>query len=461
MKINKALLAVFAGGVVLLVVVISALFGGRGVSQKPENGVITSAGEDSKKNTLLALEAKVSESLAENEILRDENSQMTARNRQLSDELSALRQKVTAVEERVTRASNSGTSVIDRLDEYEQKLSESAKAGKEKLANTGSRFFERLKAPSAGGVSESQGVVSESEGTTSSVFTFDRFKSQQNGGTVNLGVGMSWAAPANRGDYDPKKNTGTTKADKKSTGSKMVRKYTISPLAVGFDGVSVTGLVGRIPVKGKTVDPYRAKIMIGRDNLAANGYYFDHVDGMVVEGWAVGDWNLSCVSVKIDSYSFVFDDGTIVAKEPQGGSLDSGDSIGYISMRNGFPCVPGDFHTNAPAFLAQQGVLSGIKAAGEAYAAKQTSTENLPLGGSRSTVTGNTGQYAWGKAISSSVDGSIQWVVERQQNSFDAVVTPPGETVSVHFEKQIEIDYDPEGRRINHEESLAYQSLLD
>ncbi len=456
MKINKGLLLVFASGAVVLVVLLATLFGGKGVAQKPENSINGNAGSDSKNNTLLALEAKVTETLSDNELLRDDNKDLAKKNKQLTDDLQILSEKIKAVEDKVSRSVKK-PSVLDRLDEYEKQLSASASKGAGEISENGSKLFERLQSPSAG----KDTAASASQAEKKTVFTFDQFKRQPNAGTSTaLGGGMDWVVPANRSDYDPKK-PGKAKVDKKPDASKKIRKYTIPPLAFGFDGVAVTGLVGRIPVKGKTVDPYRAKIMIGRDNLAANGFSFDHVDGMIVEGWAIGDWNLSCVNVKIDSYTFVFDDGTIVAKEPEGGSSESGDSLGYVSLPNGFPCVPGDFHTNAPSFLAQQGVLAGLSAAGEAFAAKQTSTENLPLGGNRTSVTGNTGKYAWGKAISASVDSSIQWVVDRQQNSFDAVVTPPGQLVSVHFEKQIEIDYDPEGRRVNHEESLAYESVLD
>ena len=53
------------------------------------------------------------------------------------------------------------------------------------------------------------------------------------------------------------------------------------------------------------------KIITGADNLAANGLTVPGVQGMVWSGTAVGDWTLACVTGRLDSVTFVFDDGTI------------------------------------------------------------------------------------------------------------------------------------------------------
>lgn len=57
----------------------------------------------------------------------------------------------------------------------------------------------------------------------------------------------------------------------------------------------MTALLGRVPVNGTVTDPYPFKVLIGKDNLTANGIELPDVEGAVVSGTASGDWTLSCV----------------------------------------------------------------------------------------------------------------------------------------------------------------------
>ncbi len=58
---------------------------------------------------------------------------------------------------------------------------------------------------------------------------------------------------------------------------------------------SMTALLGRVPINGTVTDPYPFKLMIGKDNLTANGIELPDVEGAIVSGTASGDWTLSCV----------------------------------------------------------------------------------------------------------------------------------------------------------------------
>ncbi len=58
-------------------------------------------------------------------------------------------------------------------------------------------------------------------------------------------------------------------------------------------------LIGRVPVDGTVNDPYPFKILIGPDNLTANGIELPDVAGAVASGTASGDWTLSCVRGQI------------------------------------------------------------------------------------------------------------------------------------------------------------------
>lgn len=57
----------------------------------------------------------------------------------------------------------------------------------------------------------------------------------------------------------------------------------------------MTALLGRVPINGTVTDPYPFKVLIGRDNLTANGIDLPDVEGAIVSGTASGDRTLSCV----------------------------------------------------------------------------------------------------------------------------------------------------------------------
>ena len=136
--------------------------------------------------------------------------------------------------------------------------------------------------------------------------------------------------------------------------------YTIPKDATLTDGLALTALIGRIPVEGQTPDPYPVKIYIGKENLLANGHDMPEVEGMIFSGLGFGDWNLSCVSARLTSATFIFEDGSIVNHSSQGQPL------GYISDPSGVPCVAGRLVTNATSFIPQRIGLAGQGAAGSA-----------------------------------------------------------------------------------------------
>ena len=87
--------------------------------------------------------------------------------------------------------------------------------------------------------------------------------------------------------------------------------YTVPRNATLIGSTAMTALVGRVPVQGQVRDPMPFKVITGVDNLAANGLTVPGVQGMVWSGTAIGDWTLSCVTGRLDSVTFVFEDGTI------------------------------------------------------------------------------------------------------------------------------------------------------
>ena len=268
-----------------------------------------------------------------------------------------------------------------------------------------------------------------------------------------------------------KHRTGRTPESARSTGAstsggmearlqdpRPIPVYTVPRNATLIGSTAMTALVGRIPVEGQVRDPMPFKVITGAENLAANGLRAPGVQGMVWSGTAIGDWTLSCVSGRLDSVTFVFDDGTIRTlsgddSQGQGGGEDK--SLGWISDAQGIPCVSGERKTNAPAFLSQRIGVMALQAAGQAAAAAETTSVIGDSGSVTSTVTGDTGTYVLGKTVAGGSDKVAKWLLERQSQSFDAVFVPAGAKLAIHVDRELPIDLNPNGRRLRHAAATA------
>ena len=224
-----------------------------------------------------------------------------------------------------------------------------------------------------------------------------------------------------------------------------VPAYTVPRNATLLGATALTALVGRVPVHGQVRDPMPFKVITGADNLAANGHTVPGVRGMVWSGTAIGDWTLSCITGRLDSVTFVFDDGTIRTISTEGG-----EALAWISDHQGFPCISGKRKTNAPAFLSQRIAVTALQAAAEAAAASQTTVSIEPHGASSGQVTGDHGAYVLGKTVSSASKEITRWLTERQSQSFDAVVARAGVRLAIHIDHELTIDLEPQGRRLDY-----------
>ncbi|WP_409160585.1 TIGR03752 family integrating conjugative element protein [Pectobacterium sp. B2J-2] len=239
--------------------------------------------------------------------------------------------------------------------------------------------------------------------------------------------------------------------------------YTLPENSTLIGSRAMTALLGRVPVDGKVTDPYPFKVLIGKDNLTANGIDLPDVQGAIVSGTATGDWTLSCVRGSVSSITFVFTDGTVrTLPRPSGQaegnnsqSSNSGGSIGWISDENGIPCLSGERKSNASTYLPTLFALSAGSAAGEALAQNQNTTQTNGLGGVTSSLTGDAGQAVMGKAISGGMQETVEWVKARYGQTFDAVYVPPGMKVAVHITRQLAIDYEEKGRKVKYDFNLG------
>ena len=87
-------------------------------------------------------------------------------------------------------------------------------------------------------------------------------------------------------------------------------------------------------------------MLVGAENLAANGLALPEVAGVIFRGTALGDWNLSCVRGRLLSATFVFRNGTI--RTVRGNEQEP---LGELADEFGVPCVSGKRITDAASYL--------------------------------------------------------------------------------------------------------------
>lgn len=252
---------------------------------------------------------------------------------------------------------------------------------------------------------------------------------------------------------------------------KKVAWYTVPENATLMGTTAMTGMIGRIPIGGRVVDPYPFKIIVSSDNLATNGHHIPGLNGMVFSGVATGDLMLRCISAKLYSVTYTFDDGTILTqRETQGadvGLQEGGGTqrrgLGWLSDEWGNPCIKGELITNAPAYLATQFGLSAAEGYARATAENETTSVVTSSGAIVESTTGSSTKRAGGEAVADGFESVSEWFRARQQDSFDAVFVRSGSKVAVHIETQLEIDYDPNGRKLayEHQNRPGYSRQLD
>lgn len=233
--------------------------------------------------------------------------------------------------------------------------------------------------------------------------------------------------------------------------------FTIPTNSTLLGSTSMTALIGRIPLNGSVTDPYPFKVIVGRENLIANGIELPDIEGAVIAGTATGDWTLSCVKGKVDSITFVFSDGRVASnQEAKNNNNEKG--IGWLSNPEGVPCISGTRKTNAPEYLSSQFLLAGAGAAAQGLSQGQTTTI-VDNGSVISAVTGNQGKFILGQALGGGLQETTEWLRQRYGQTFDAVYVPPGQAVAVHITQELRIDYNPSSRKVKYHHSRSTSRL--
>ncbi|AUH01882.1 TIGR03752 family integrating conjugative element protein [Prodigiosinella confusarubida] len=290
-------------------------------------------------------------------------------------------------------------------------------------------------------------------------------------GNTNIANGFSFATSflddnaitRQKAELANKTNAGKTLSGNNAAEGPVDPVYTLPENSTLIGSRAMTALLGRVPIDGKVTDPYPFKVLIGKDNLTANGIDLPDVQGAIVSGTATGDWTLSCVRGSVTSITFVFSDGTVRTLPRPAGQTDSqggnngnnAGSIGWLSDENGIPCLSGERKSNASTYLPTLFALSASSAAGDALAQNQNTAQTNAYGGVTSTLTGDAGQSVLGKAVSGGMRDMADWVKARYGQTFDAIYVPPGMKVAVHITRQLAIDYEEKGRKVKYDFSLS------
>lgn len=413
---------------------------------------------------------------AANEELLKENKRLRARERDIDARIASgledERNKIKSDREDAARAKAETRSLLDKFrSEYDRRL--------------GTNKEQDL--PVGFGLKEGEGSAFEGDsGELVWVEPSDQreVESKSTGGSGGT-RGSGYSFPSSFGEAvdssQAKLNTGLAKTASGGPKKEVKPVYTVPQNSTLMGSTSMTALIGRVPIDGTVNDPYPFKVLVGADNLTANGIDLPDVAGAVVSGSATGDWTLSCVRGQVRSITFVFNDGTVrTLPTPEDASESKGSSgqdnnrnldqiqggLGWISDPYGIPCIAGERKSNAKQYIGTQSLVT---AAGAGVATllgnEDESTSGTSVFGSSgagqfgaATMTGN---QAMQQILSSGVSDISDWVNKLYGEAFAAIYVQPNAKVAIHIDQELQIDYEIKGRKVKYEMGAAHASTLD
>ncbi|WCW98305.1 TIGR03752 family integrating conjugative element protein [Pseudomonas aeruginosa] len=414
---------------------------------------------DTPRDTVATLVAQVKQ-------LRTELQTALSDNRSQREENQRLRQRESAIDQRISSALESERSDLRR----DQQQADSARQQTEglladlqqRLDSIGGRGGSHADLPVGLGLRD--GDEAGMEGGMRWVEPDDA-KQSDGRGRSNGGINFPTSFGSAQSTLETTAQT-VANAGARASGVKSAKPvYTVPTNSTLMGSVAMTALIGRVPIDGTVNDPYPFKVLVGPDNLTANGIDIPDVAGAVFSGTASGDWTLSCVRGQVRSITFVFNDGTIrtIPEDREGNQQNNQqrDGLGWISDPHGIPCVSGERRSNAQQYLGSQALITAA-GAGVASLIESDSGRMSYVGsdGSIGTV-GITGQEAVGQILAGGVRDMSAWVNKLYGQAFAAVYVQPGAKVAVHLEKPLAIDFDPEGRKVDHRAGESHALELD
>jgi len=393
--------------------------------------------------------------------LRTELQTALSENKAQREENQRLRQRENAIDQRIGAALESERSSLRRDQQQaatERQQTEGLLADlQRRLDSLGGRGGGHADLPVGLGLGD--GEAPTTENGLSWVEPQDAKKAEG-----RAGAGGATTFPTSFGAAKgPAEPVPQTMAAAKAKSAKPV--FTAATNSTLMGSVAMTALIGRVPIDGTVNDPYPFKVLVGPDNLAANGIDLPDLAGAVFSGTASGDWTLSCVRGQVRSITYVFHDGTIrTIPEDRDGNQQNGqqrDGLGWISDPHGVPCVSGERRSNAQQYLGSQALITAA-GAGVASLIKSDSGRMSYVGadGSIGSV-GISGNEAVGRVLAGGVRDMAEWVNKLYGQAFAAVYVQPGAKVAIHLDKPLAIDHDPQGRKVDYRIGESHALELD
>ncbi|OOF52322.1 integrating conjugative element protein [Rodentibacter trehalosifermentans] len=465
MKANKAFYVI--GGITFFVVLMMVVFlfsGGSSNSAETKENVLDISLNDLSPEELRAmgLEGDTSKDTVRTLIgkVKENNrrfDEVISQNDRLAKENERLKNQTSNTDYQIQQAVQAETGAL--LAEINSLKNQVLQAGQQMTGNI-QRPADNAPLPINGASSSS---IIETHGGMSWVNPSDMRTVDDKGNPLPIGVtgvGIGFPKMFND-DINTIKNatnlgTGSANTGNTSGLSTATPFFTIAANSTLTNSIAMTALVGRVPIDNNVTEPYPFKLLIGRDNLIANGIELPDIEGAIVSGTASGDWTLSCVRGDVKSLTFVFSDGRIVSTKTNGSKEN--DDIGWLSDPHGVPCIPGERKTNAPEYLTTNFLLTGASAAAQGLSSSQ-STTIVDGGAVIGAVTGDNGKYILGQALGGGLKETANWFRQRYGQTFDAVYVPPGREVAVHIDKQIDIDYDRMSRKVKYGQASKQANL--
>ncbi len=234
--------------------------------------------------------------------------------------------------------------------------------------------------------------------------------------------------------------------------------FSLHPGMVLSDAASMTALMGRVPMDGQVTDPYPFSMIVGADNLMANGVMLPEIQGAIVTGTVTGDWSLSCVRGVVETLSLILEDGRMVnypgqesaAESDFDGSAIKTNDLGFLADPNGNPCLSGERITNAPQYLTTKGLLDAATAAANAVAVSQQ-TISVDGNTTTSSLTGNAAKNATAEAAAASSQTVSDFIQARMGMSFDIIYVPPGVKAAIHLRQPITLSLPETPSRVRYQ----------
>lgn len=445
-------------GLILVMLVVVGVKTSRQVSDPVHLAAVPQAGRpdvDSPADTIRTLTAEVATIKSESEKLQMQNEALLKQRDEIETRVKAELQSQLA-QDAQQQTNEAVSQLAQQVDYFKSRLDQLSTSATQTLAASGHDI------PIGFGIGADDGLQAF-ESPLTWIEPLGRSSDDK-----NQPIFQNAADSAERLLHGGQQAAGTTEAYLTESASALTEAdrplYTVPRNATLIGATGMTALIGRIPIKGTIEDPFPFKVIVGRENLAANGIEMPGLDGIVFSGKAAGDWTLSCVRGEVVSATYVFADGTIrtlssddnsLSRDKQSsgtGTSNASRTLGWISDRRGIPCVTGTRISNAASYLSGRILASAAEAAAGAFSQSQvTNSISAAQGVATSVITGDAAQYAGGKALAGGATEIGEYLRERAAQSFDVVYVDTGSELAVHIDVALPIDYEPNGRKTQYD----------